>query len=198
MDSEENTNQNQTSPQTSGSAKAGNGGSEQSQQPTEEDLIQECENLRQEAAELKDKFMRTAAEMENIRRRAEREKADVIKYALENVFRDFLPVLDSLEQALPAQDEKAPKGNDDTSNASYYEGMMMVKKQLLDVFKKHGLEPIHAAGEPFNPNLHQAIQRIETNEVETDTVAQEYAKGYLLNGRLLRPAMVSVKTPSGS
>jgi len=194
MDSEENTNQNQTN----SNAKVGNGGSEQPQQPTEEDLIQECENLRQEAAELKDKFMRTAAEMENIRRRAEREKVDVIKYALESVFRDFLPALDSLEQALPEQDANAPKSDDDAPKASYYEGMMMVKKQLLDVFRKHGLEPIHATGEPFNPNFHQAIQRIETNEVETDTVAQEYAKGYLLNGRLLRPAMVSVKTPSGS
>lgn len=160
------------------------------------DLGKEVERLSQEAQDLKDKYVRAVAEMENMRRRMEREKQDTYKYALENAFKDFLPALDSLEKALPSSGEAAPKSNGG-SDPSYYEGMMMVKKQLLDAFKKHGLEPIDARGAAFDPNVHQAIQRVESPDVKTDTVGDEFARGYLLNGRLLRPAIVSVLTPQG-
>lgn len=154
------------------------------------------EKLAQEAADLKDKYVRAVAEMENMRRRMERERTDLIKYGLENVFKDFLPVLDSLEKAMPESD--AGKNANGAANASYIEGMVMVKKQLMDVFRRHGLEPITARGAAFDPNLHQAIQRVESPDVEVDTVGDEFARGYMLNGRLLRPAMVSVLTPQGT
>lgn len=154
------------------------------------------EKLAQEVADLKDKYVRAVAEMENMRRRMERERTDLIKYGLENVFKDFLPVLDSLEKAMPegAADQPANGG----AGASYLEGMQMVKRQLLDVIRRHGLEPISSKGQPFDPNLHQAIQRVDSPDVAVDTVGDEFARGYMLNGRLLRPAMVSVLTPQGT
>ncbi len=156
----------------------------------------EVEKLALEAADLKDKYVRAVAEMENMRRRMERERTDLIKYGLENVFKDFLPVLDSLEKAMPESDAGHASGGG--SGASYLEGMMMVKKQLQDAFRRHGLELISAKGVPFDPNLHQAIQRVESPDVDVDTVGDEFARGYMLNGRLLRPAMVSVLTPQGT
>lgn len=165
---------------------------EQQQQVQPDAVAAELDRLAKETADLKDKYLRAMAEMENIRRRAEREKTDLIKYGLENVFKDFLPALDSLEQALPEGAEAKANGQD-----GYREGMLMVKKQLLDVFKKHGLEPISAQGAAFDPNLHQAIQRIDSEDVKIETVGNEFARGYMLNGRLLRPAMVSVLTPGG-
>ena len=160
------------------------------------ELATECERLNGEIQETKDKYVRAVAEMENMRRRQERERHDLVKYALENVFRDFLPALDSLEKALPESVDVSAKSR--SEDQSYYEGMMMVKKQLFDVFKKHGLETISALGAPFDPNVHQAIQRVESPDIEVAVVGDEYARGYILNGRLLRPAMVSVLTPPGS
>ena len=168
-----------------------------SQEPAQQQNA-ELTRLQQEAQEFKDKYVRAYAEMENIRRRHERDRAELIKYALENVFKDFLPVLDSLEKALPDDAANAPQGNGSGADRSYYEGMLMVKRQLLEVCRKHGLEEISAAGSAFDPNVHQAIQRVESSDVHIETVGSEYAKGYLLNGRLLRPAIVSVLTPAGS
>ena len=151
----------------------------------------ETEKLTVELAEAKDRMMRTAAELENMRRRFEREKSELVKFGQEKLFLDFLPALDSLDRALPENASSAlPEGD------SYLEGMRMVKRQILEVFQKHGLEPLHVTGTPFDPNLHQAIQRIDSGDVTVDTVKDEFAKGYLLHGRLLRPAMVSVLIPS--
>lgn len=158
-------------------------------QPTAEST--ENERLTTELAECKDRLMRTAAELDNMRRRFEREKADLLKYGQERLFLDFLPALDSLDRALPEGESTNGNGAD-----GYLEGMRMVKRQILEVFKKHGLEPIDVKGVPFDPNLHQAIQRVDSADVSVDTVKDEFAKGYLLHGRLLRPAMVSVLTPS--
>lgn len=159
-------------------------------------LQKENERLTQEALDFKDKYVRAVAEMENMRRRMDKERSDLLKYSMENVFKDFLPALDSLEKALPDSGDAKPKTNGG-ADPSYYEGMLMVKKQLLDTLRKHGLEAIDARGAAFDPNVHQAIQRIESANVDTDTVGDEFARGYVLNGRLLRPAMVSVLTPSG-
>jgi molecular chaperone GrpE len=151
--------------------------------------VSEVEALRTENAELKDKFVRAYAEMENVRRRAERDRADLLKFGMESVFKDFLPVLDSLQKALP--DEAHTDGGD-----GYLTGMIMVKKQLLDALKKHGLEAIAATrGTPFDPNHHQGISRVESEEVQGEVVGEEYARGYALHGRLLRAAMVSVLVP---
>ncbi len=159
-----------------------------------EELGKETASLTQEVSDLKDKYMRAVAEMENMRRRMERERGELIKYGLENVFKDFLPVLDSLDKALP---DDAAKSNGSGSQ-SYFDGMVMVKRQLMETFRRHGLEPIASQGVAFDPNLHQAIQKVESSDVASDTVGQEFARGYMLNGRLIRPAMVSVLTPHGS
>jgi molecular chaperone GrpE len=155
------------------------------------------DRLSQELAEVKDKYVRTVAEMENMRRRMDRERGDLVKFALEHILKDLLPTLDSLEKALPDSQTGEDRGAS-PADSGYYTGMLMVKKQLLEVLRKHGLEAIQAKGEIFDPNLHQAIQRVESNQVDKDVVGDEYARGYTLHGRLLRPAMVSVLSPAGS
>lgn len=154
--------------------------------------VSEVERLATELADFKDKFMRTAAELENMRRRFEKEKADLLKYGQEKLFLDFLPALDSLDRALPDSTEVESSVDD------YLKGMRIIKRQILEVFKKHGLEQLEVKGLPFDPNLHQAIQRVESADVKDEIVSEEFAKGYLLNGRLLRAAMVSVLIPSAT
>lgn len=158
------------------------------EQPSAEGSV--VERLTVELNEARDRMMRTAAELDNMRRRFEREKSDLLKFGQERLFLDFLPALDSLDRALPDVEMGEHAEGD-----SYLEGMRMVKRQILEVFHKHGLEPINVKGASFDPNVHQAIQRIDSPEVKVDTVKDEFAKGYLLHGRLLRPAMVSVLTP---
>jgi molecular chaperone GrpE len=185
-------------PETEDSTPTANGQSEPQSVPDEE-TQRELQRLQGEVADLKDKYVRSVAEMENIRRRAERERIDVAKYALESVFKDFLPVLDSFERAVP--DDVVPAGSNgkgQSDGSGYLEGLLMIKRQLLDVFRKHGLEEVKAAGAAFDPNVHQAIQRIDSPDVTTETVGSEFARGYTLNGRLLRPAMVSVLMPSNT
>ena len=157
----------------------------------------EVSKLERELADFKDKYIRAHAEMENMRRRQERERSDLIKYGLEAIFKDLLPVLDSFEKALPGEEGGSERFADPTRIVAFADGMVMVRKQLLEVCRRHGLEPIDARDAPFDPNLHQAIQRLDSSDVEVDTVGCEYARGYQLHGRLLRPAMVSVLTPSG-
>jgi len=160
------------------------------EQPTSSPQDDEVTRLQLEIQELKDKYVRVFAEMENMRRRQERERTELVKYALVNAFKDFLPVLDSFETALP----NLADGQE--SETPFHQGMHMVKRQLVETFKKHGLEALDAKGASFDPNVHQAIQRVESADVSAETVGAEFAKGYLLNGRLLRPAMVSVLVPS--
>lgn len=150
-------------------------------------LQQRIKTLEEELLDSKDRYIRQAADMENMRRRQERERSDLLKYGTEKLLQDLLPVLDSLDKALVTQ------GAD--SNP-ILEGIRMVQKQFAAVLENHGLKAIEAAGKPFDPNVHQAIQRVE-HDVETDTVKDEYQKGYSLNGRLIRPAMVSVYVPKG-
>jgi molecular chaperone GrpE len=163
-------------------------------QATEEASGTEVERLGQELAEMKDRLLRNVAEMDNMRKRLEREKADFIKYSTESILKDMIPVLDSFDKALPA----SSKNSDSTDVASFREGLTMVHKQFLTALAKHGLEPVDAVGKLFDPNFHQAIQRIESGDVTEETVDTEFMKGYALHGRLVRPAMVSVKVPGGS
>jgi len=150
----------------------------------------ELEKLRAEVQEYKDRYLRTAAEIENTRRRADRERAELLKYGLERVLHDLVPVLDTFDKALttPGAEEGHPLAD----------GIRMIRRQFLDTLSRHGLEVVKAAGQKFDPNVHQAIQRIESDKVEHEMVDVEYAAGYTLHGRLVRPAMVSVLVPAGS
>jgi molecular chaperone GrpE len=167
-------------------------GSEAGSEDAGNDLEAKIVSLEQELNHYKDRYVRAVAEMENIRRRSEKERSDLLKYGLENTLKDLLPVLDSFELAVPSE-TAAPES--DATEKSFHSGVLMLKKQMLDTLKKHGLEQIEAKDKPFDPNFHQAIQRVESADHKEETVAGEFQKGYVLNGRLIRPAMVSVFIP---
>ena len=138
--------------------------------------------LHEENRELKDRVMRTLADFENYRKRADREKADFYKYALQGVLKDLLPVLDNFDRAL----DHAEDGDD------FHRGVALIYKQMMDTLKKHGVAPIEESGVKFNPNIHEAVMREEDPSVPSHTVTQVLQKGYFLHDRLLRPAMVKV------
>ncbi|MFK7825537.1 MAG: nucleotide exchange factor GrpE [Oligoflexales bacterium] len=158
-------------------------------------LQQELEQLKQESSDNYDKYLRAMADMDNIKRRSEKEKSDIRQYGLESFLREMLPILDSFNQATE-NSEKEESASKSEKGESFFEGMLMVKRQLSETLEKYGLTGIEAKGAPFDPNLHQAISKVESSDAEQEIVKDEYSKGYTLNGRLLRPAMVSVLVPS--
>jgi molecular chaperone GrpE len=138
--------------------------------------------LHEENRDLKDRYLRTLADFENYRKRADREKSDFYKYALAGVLKELLPVLDNFDRAL----EHAEEGDD------FHRGVLLIYKQLFDVLQKHGLRPIEQAGVMFDPKIHEAVVREEDPSVPSQTVLAVLQKGYFLHDRLLRPAMVKV------
>lgn len=132
--------------------------------------------------EFKDRYMRTLADFENYRKRADREKSDFYKYALQGVLKDLLPLLDNFDRAL----EHAGEGDD------FQKGVALIYKQLLDLLQKHGVKPINESGVRFDPNIHEGVIREENASVPSQTVTGVLQKGYFLHDRLLRPAMVKV------
>ncbi|MCB2226587.1 MAG: nucleotide exchange factor GrpE [Desulfarculaceae bacterium] len=142
-----------------------------------------------ELAELKERMLRQAAELDNYKKRTEREKADFFKRANEGLVKDLLPVLDNLERAL----ESAATGG---GEATLAQGVEMIHGELLKTLERHGLEPMEAMGQPFDPELHEAMMQQENPELDENTVIAVAQKGYLFQGRLLRPAMVVVSKKS--
>ena len=149
------------------------------------------QELEEQLAAAKDQSLRTAAELQNIRRRAEQDVEKAHKFALEKFAGDLLPVIDSLELALThssAEDEHVKQ---------IREGVELTLKMFQDTLKRYNLEAIDPHGQPFNAEHHQAMAMQESATVEPNSVLNVFQKGYLLNGRLLRPAMVVVsKAPS--
>lgn len=158
-----------------------------------EALKDQVKKLEKEATEAKDKHLRVVAEMDNMRKRSQKERTDLRKYGAEYLMTDLLTVLDSFDKALPSEDTDQKDGD----SASFIEGMKLVQKQLLVALEKNGLKAIPSVGQPFDPNLHQGVQRVEEEDIKEDTVKEEYNKGYQLHDRLLRPAMVVVAVPKG-
>lgn len=132
-----------------------------------------------------EQLLRTAADFENYKRRHQREKEDWAKYAGQQVVSSLLPVIDNFERALQTE-LKAEELE------SFVEGVRMIHRQLIDVLGKAGVEVIQAVGEPFNPEFHDAIMSEVSDEVPDETVLAEFQKGYIMHGRLLRPAVVKV------
>lgn len=153
-------------------------------------LSAENEALRSEVARLKDQAMRALAEAENTRRRLERDKEDAIKYAVSKFARDMLEVADNLNRALAAVNDDQLGDND--AAKGLLNGVAGTEKQMLVTFEKHGLVRIDPLDQPFDPNFHQAMFEAENTGKLPGTVVQVVATGYLLHGRLLRPAMVGV------
>jgi molecular chaperone GrpE len=129
-----------------------------------------------------DRYMRTLADFENYRKRSEREKDDFRKYAIANLLRDLLPVLDNFDRAL----DHAEGGDD------FHKGVLLIYKQLFDTLEKAGLKPIEEVDVRFDPNIHEAVIREENPSVPSHTVTAILQKGYFLHDRLLRPALVKV------
>lgn len=151
----------------------------------DESLDEEISQAEQQLNEAKDKLIRAHAEMENIRRRAERDVANAHKYALEKFISSLLPVVDSLEQALQ-------HSFDNDSAKAIHEGIELTMKMFLDVLQKAGVEQVDPINDNFNPQFHEAMSIIEHPDAEPNTVIEVFQKGYLLNGRLVRPARVIV------
>jgi len=137
-----------------------------------------------EAATNWDKYLRERADLENYRRRVQKEKEDLMKYGNECLLLEILPVLDNMERALDHASEE--------SLSAVIEGINLTRTMLLSVLKKFGVEPIESKGAVFDSAFHQAMCQIESGDMAPNTVIEEFQKGYLLNDRLLRPAMVSV------
>lgn len=142
----------------------------------------ELGKLRAERDSLVDRVARLQAEFENARKRAAREQQEFREYALVDALKILLPVVDSFDRALQASSEKSELRN----------GVELINKQLHDAFAKLGMKEIPAKGEPFDPRFHEAIEMVDTNEVEDQHIIDELQRGYKLKDRLVRPAMVRV------
>jgi molecular chaperone GrpE len=142
------------------------------------------EKLREEH----EKLLRAVADLDNFKKRAAKEKEEVQKFGVERLLKDFLPVADNLDRAI----EHAAAGSE---TDGLLEGVRMVRKLLEDTLGKHGVKGFSAVGQPFDPRLHEAIQQQETAEVPEHTVVAELVRGYTLNDRLVRPALVVVAKP---
>ncbi|MDM7482958.1 MAG: nucleotide exchange factor GrpE [Halomonas sp.] len=157
--------------------------------PEADVLAAQVEELEQSLAEAKDQALRAAAEAQNVRRRAEQEAEKARKFALEKFVKELLPVVDSLEKALESMQGDASE--------AHREGVSMTLKMQLDVLSKFGVESIEPQGEPFDPQMHEAMAMVPNPELEPNTVMDVMQKGYSLNGRLVRPAMVVVSQKAG-
>ncbi len=146
--------------------------------------------LEAEIAEWKDKWVRQHAEMDNLRKRTQREKEDAGKFAVSGFAKDLLAVGDNLGRALQSLPEGIKDGDGPVKNLAI--GIEMTRKELDSVFERHGISKVEAIGKPMDPNFHQAMFEVEDPAQPAGTVVQEMAPGYVLHGRLLRPAMVGV------
>jgi molecular chaperone GrpE len=145
----------------------------------------QLEELRRQLDDKQDRLLRALAEADNIRRRAQRDRDDYVKYANESLLRDLIPVLDNLDRAL--ESARATAGTD-----SVVTGIDLIQRELLRVLERAGVTRYSAVGQPFDPTRHEAIARVVSADAAPDTVVNETAPGYLLNGRVLRPAIVAV------
>ena len=135
-------------------------------------------------ADLEDRVKRQMAEFENFRKRTDKEKSQMFDMGVKNVVEKILPVIDNFERGL----ENVPEGADE----AFVNGMKMIYKQMTDELDKIGVKPIEAVGQPFDPNFHNAVMQVESEEYESGTVAQELQKGYMYHDTLVRPSMVGV------
>lgn len=143
------------------------------------------QSLKDQIEELRDRYLRTAADFDNFRKRAEKEKENIVCYANEKLIGDLLPILDNLERALTAD-------RNGTVVEGILEGVHLVRKQLQSVLEACGLEPVEAVGAPFDPMVHEAVGILPSDTHEEGTVVSELQRGYRLKGKVLRHSMVHV------
>ncbi len=152
-----------------------------------EALQEEIKKKDQELAEQKGDFLREKADLENFRKRLIKDKADSIQFANQRLLKELVQINDNLDRALDAPN---------ASLESLREGVEMIQKQFTAFLKNQKVEPIEAMGKPFDPNLHEVMTQLESDEHDENTVIQEYSKGYTLNGRILHSAKVVISKKS--
>lgn len=155
-----------------------------------EALQAKIETLEAEANNAKDQALRAVADAQNARRRAEQDVEKAHKFGLEKFVGDLLPVVDNLERALTTFDRE------DEAQQAAIEGIELTLKSFVDTLVSHKVEPVDPQGEPFDPQVHQAMSMVPNPDVEPNTVLDVFQKGYTLHGRLVRPAMVVVSQAS--
>ena len=155
-----------------------------------EDLI---EKLNEEITSLKDQRLRAIAELENFRKRAEKDQSDALKYGISNFAKEIINIRDNIERAQSSISDEA-KNNE--AIKSVIEGIDLIAQSVVSTFEKIGIKKIESLNEKFDHNLHQAMMEIENEELEPGTIVQELIPGYTLHDRLLRPAMVGVSKKS--
>lgn len=162
-------------------------------QPAEEGeatvLAERAARLQAEKDELMQTLVRRQADFENYRKRVERERQEDRRHGIGRLIEDLLPVLDAFERAL--------KAHDDPAYEEYRKGLELIYRQLWDTLARHGLERILAAGKPFDPHYHQAIERVESDDHPEGTVLDVLQDGFLFHGRVVRPSMVRVSFSAG-
>ena len=152
---------------------------------TKDQLIEKISEVQASADTNMDNYLRSQAEMENMKKRFQKDKQDLIKYGNETLTKQLLPVADNLEKALDHSE-------DENSIEALREGVDLTLKGLMNVLEKAGVEVVEAVGAPFDPNFHEAVSEQEDDRAAPGTVLKELQKGYLLNQRLIRPAMVII------
>jgi len=158
--------------------------------------LQAIDALRAENAELKDRVLRTLADMENLRKRAERERAEATLYAATNFARDLLNVADNFSRALAALSPEQRVAADEMCS-NLISGIEVTERELINVFERHGIKRIEALGQKFDPNMHQAMFEVPTADEPPGTIIQVMQDGYAIGNRCLRPALVGVaKAPA--
>jgi molecular chaperone GrpE len=151
-------------------------------------MTAERDQLAGEKNELQDRLLRSQAEFQNLRKRTERERVELFEYASMEAVRVLLPVLDDFERAMKA----------DSADKEYSAGIELIYTRFYDTLKKLGLEPLESRGQPFDPQVHHAVDMVETDQAPDHTVLDEFQRGYNFKGRLLRPAMVKVAVQPAS
>jgi molecular chaperone GrpE len=161
-------------------------GAQASAAPESEEIVR----LKAEAADLKDRLLRAHAEMDNVRKRLEREKADQAKFAITKFARDVVGIGDNVQRAIDAVPHRLVE--QDMALKSFVEGVTMIERELLAVLGRHGIKRLDPKGEPFDPHQHQAVVEVPSTEVPAGTITQVFQSGYMIEDRVLRPAMVAV------
>jgi len=151
-------------------------------------LRQALEEKTREAEAIYDRYLRLLAELDNAKKRAQREREEYVRFANESLLRELLPVLDNFDRAIQAARARGEA-------EGFVAGVELIQRELLRVLEKFGLTPFSSLGQPFNPERHEAVARVPTTDAPEMTVAEETLRGYMLNGRVLRPAMVAVAVP---
>ncbi len=180
MSGEHDTLQNEEEAKMTGQAE----GSSENEDDVQENFEEKLAAKEEEYNDLNQRFLRLAADFDNYRRRTRQETAEIRRTANERLLRELLPIIDNYERALEAAKKELPE--------NMFTGIEIIYRQLCNLLTQEGVEPVESVGKPFDPQYQEAFQRVETSEYPEGTVTAEVQKGYLLQGKVLRPALVIV------